>query len=187
MKYSIYGGTGFVGGNFCRMYSDITLPIERNERDPLTNKVIYFISTVHNYHVYDDLHIDKTIISEAYPHLNELQQQEVYDLIHKTTEILATNFKNLGLQATICKHNLQFTKITCISKNESDHFKKELNHLYGYQNSYGFQFSLTLMHPIKQDDSSFVYEKPKFLIQENYWNNRIEANQYQGNELISLN
>lgn len=58
MKYSIYGGTGFVGGNFCRMYSDITLPIERNERDPLTNKVIYFISTVHNYHVYDDLHID---------------------------------------------------------------------------------------------------------------------------------
>ena len=43
------------------------------------------------------------------------------------------------------------------------------------------------MHPIKQDDSSFVYEKPKFLIQENYWNNRTEANQYQGNELISLN
>jgi hypothetical protein len=135
----------------------------------------------------NEIHIDKTLIFNAYPNLNELQQQEVYDLIHKTNDKLAANFKNLEIQATVCKHNLQFNKIICLSKNDSDHFKKEVNHLYGYQNSYGFQFSLTLMHPIKQDNASFVYEKPKFLIQENYWNNRIEANQYQGNELISLN
>jgi nucleoside-diphosphate-sugar epimerase len=58
MKYSIYGGTGFIGGNFCRMYSDSSLPVSRDERNPLTNKVIYFISTVHNYNVYDNLHLD---------------------------------------------------------------------------------------------------------------------------------
>ena len=43
MKYSIYGGTGFVGGNFCRMYSDVSLPILRDSREPLTDKIIYFI------------------------------------------------------------------------------------------------------------------------------------------------
>jgi len=58
MKYSIYGGTGFVGGNFCRMYSDVSLPILRDSREPLTDKIIYFISTIHNYNVYNDLHLD---------------------------------------------------------------------------------------------------------------------------------
>lgn len=58
MKYSIYGGTGFVGGNFCRMYSDVSLPILRDYREPLTDKIIYFISTIHNYNVYNDLHLD---------------------------------------------------------------------------------------------------------------------------------
>ena len=75
----------------------------------------------------NELQLDKKIISEAFPHFNELQQQEIYDLIHKTNDKLAANFKNLELQVTICKHNLQFNKITCNSKNDSDHFKKELN------------------------------------------------------------
>jgi len=58
MKYSIYGGTGFVGGNFCEIFYDSVLKIPRKERKPETDKIIYFISTVDNYNIHTDLHID---------------------------------------------------------------------------------------------------------------------------------
>jgi len=46
---SVYG-PGFIGGRFCEMYPSI--PIERDQREPKTNKLIYFISTTHNYDKY---------------------------------------------------------------------------------------------------------------------------------------
>lgn len=58
MRYSVYGGTGFVGGTFCKMFYDSVLKIPREEREPETDKIIYFISTVDNYNVHTDLHID---------------------------------------------------------------------------------------------------------------------------------
>jgi len=58
MNYSIYGGTGFVGGNFCKMFSDDVLKISRDQRKPETNNIIYFISTVDNYNVHNNLNID---------------------------------------------------------------------------------------------------------------------------------
>ena len=58
MKYSVYGGTGFVGGNFCKMFPNDVLRIARNQRKPETNNIIYFLSTVDNYNVHTDLHVD---------------------------------------------------------------------------------------------------------------------------------
>lgn len=58
-KLSIFGGTGFVGGNFARMYPTKTtiVPREENKIEDMKD-VLYLISTTHNYHVLDDLHKD---------------------------------------------------------------------------------------------------------------------------------
>jgi nucleoside-diphosphate-sugar epimerase len=58
MSYSIYGGTGFVGGNFCRLFSNDVVLQERDERKPNTNQIIYFISTVDNYNVHNNITLD---------------------------------------------------------------------------------------------------------------------------------
>ena len=55
---SIYGGTGFIGGNFCRMYADETSLISREDRTPKSKQILYFISTIHNYNVFDKPFLD---------------------------------------------------------------------------------------------------------------------------------
>jgi len=51
-KLSVYGGTGFVGGNFSRMYPDDTIVIPRDQREPESDEILYLISTVDNYNVH---------------------------------------------------------------------------------------------------------------------------------------
>ena len=51
---SLYG-CGFVGRNFKEMYNDEVEVQERDERVPLHDDILYMISTVHNYHVHDDI------------------------------------------------------------------------------------------------------------------------------------
>ena len=58
MKISVYGGTGFIGGTFCKKYSDEVIKIDRDARTPESNEVLYFISTTSNYNVLDTLHLD---------------------------------------------------------------------------------------------------------------------------------
>ena len=56
-KISVFGSTGFIGSKFSEMYD--VLPIEREENCPHTDTdVLYFISTTHNYHVFDDPYLD---------------------------------------------------------------------------------------------------------------------------------
>ena len=55
---SVYGGTGFIGGNFCEMYDDQVVKIPRDERDPKTKQILYLISTIHNYNVFDKPFLD---------------------------------------------------------------------------------------------------------------------------------
>ena len=55
---SVFGGTGFIGGKFCEMYSDSTILVPRNNRSPITKDVLYFISTTTNQSVFKDLHVD---------------------------------------------------------------------------------------------------------------------------------
>ena len=57
-KISVYGGTGFIGSNFINLYPDRCVLVPRGERVPPTNTILYFISTTHNYHVFDNLHKD---------------------------------------------------------------------------------------------------------------------------------
>jgi nucleoside-diphosphate-sugar epimerase len=55
---SVFGGTGFLGGNYCRMYPDETITIPRSEVCAKTNNILYFISTIDNYNVFYDTHLD---------------------------------------------------------------------------------------------------------------------------------
>ena len=57
-KISVYGGTGFIGGNFCHQYEDSVIKIPRDEREPKSEQVLYLISTIHNYNVFDKPFLD---------------------------------------------------------------------------------------------------------------------------------
>lgn len=57
-KISVYGSSGFIGSRFCEMYESKVHRIERNSYDYKSNNILYFISTIDNYNVYSDLHID---------------------------------------------------------------------------------------------------------------------------------
>lgn len=55
---SVYGGTGFIGGEFSRLFSSEVVNISRDDRKPKSNNVLYFISTTSNYNVKENLHLD---------------------------------------------------------------------------------------------------------------------------------
>ena len=55
---SVYGSTGFIGGQYLKMYSDIVIPIARSQDTPESKDILYFISTTHNYNIFTDPHKD---------------------------------------------------------------------------------------------------------------------------------
>ena len=55
---SVFGSTGFIGKKFCELSTLECVEIDREVRVPKTEDSIYFISTTHNYHVFDDLKKD---------------------------------------------------------------------------------------------------------------------------------
>ena len=55
---SVFGGTGFIGGKFCELYSDKVTLVPRGGRKPPTKDVLYFISTTTNQSIFSDLHVD---------------------------------------------------------------------------------------------------------------------------------
>jgi nucleoside-diphosphate-sugar epimerase len=57
-KLSVFGGSGFIGSKFCELYSDKVIKINREARSPQTNQILYFISTVDNYNIHADIHVD---------------------------------------------------------------------------------------------------------------------------------
>lgn len=57
-KISVFGSTGFIGSRFCEMYPDAVIKVPRNECNSPTENLLYLISTVDNYNVYTDLHVD---------------------------------------------------------------------------------------------------------------------------------
>jgi nucleoside-diphosphate-sugar epimerase len=57
-RISVFGGTGFIGSAFLRGTKHNGQLVSREQRDPPTNTVLYFISTVDNYNVFTDLTLD---------------------------------------------------------------------------------------------------------------------------------
>ncbi len=55
---SVFGSSGFIGNRFCELYPDSIIRIDRNDYSSASNNILYLISTVHNYHIHTNLHID---------------------------------------------------------------------------------------------------------------------------------
>lgn len=55
---SVFGSNGFIGSKFCELYSDKVIKLERDDYKPKTNNILYLISTVDNYNIHNNLHID---------------------------------------------------------------------------------------------------------------------------------
>lgn len=58
MKIDLFGGTGFIGSNFKKLYDNETHIHYRENDYPLEENVLYMISTTHNYNVFSDIHKD---------------------------------------------------------------------------------------------------------------------------------
>ena len=55
---AVYGGTGFIGSEFCKKYDCYIVPREQVSPPEGTTKVLYLISTVDNYNVLSNPYID---------------------------------------------------------------------------------------------------------------------------------
>lgn len=57
-KISVYGGTGFIGSRFCSLFENDILKIDKQSNESKSNNILYFISTIDNYNIHNDLKID---------------------------------------------------------------------------------------------------------------------------------
>lgn len=56
--WSVFGGYGFVGEEFCRQNREEVIRIPKESREPQTPQIINFVSTVDNYNVFDSPTLD---------------------------------------------------------------------------------------------------------------------------------
>lgn len=57
-KISVFGGTGFIGETFCKLYPTEVILVPRDQRHSPTNNILYFIGTTTNQSVFSNLKID---------------------------------------------------------------------------------------------------------------------------------
>lgn len=57
-RISVFGGFGFVGGEFCKKFKSEITRVQKSEQESPTSRILYFISTTDNYNVYDDPLLD---------------------------------------------------------------------------------------------------------------------------------
>jgi len=55
---SVYGGTGFIGSRFCKLYKDNVELISRNNKESNYKNILYLISTTNNYNIFSDPYVD---------------------------------------------------------------------------------------------------------------------------------
>jgi len=72
---SVYGGYGFVLGEFCRQFKDEVIRIPKEEVEPQSNTILYGISTTDNYNVFENSTLDIET--------NLIKLMEVLDACHR--------------------------------------------------------------------------------------------------------
>jgi len=55
---SLFGSSGFIGSRFCKLFPQETININRDDHKAKSNDILYLISTVDNYNVHKNLHVD---------------------------------------------------------------------------------------------------------------------------------
>jgi nucleoside-diphosphate-sugar epimerase len=56
-QVNVFGGTGYIGSRYVEMYNNCVVNL-RDDYKPQTNNILYFISTVDNYNVFTNPHLD---------------------------------------------------------------------------------------------------------------------------------
>ena len=57
-KINVFGGTGFIGSKFRKLYQEEVIVNNREDYKPQSEEILYFISTIDNYNIHTDLHVD---------------------------------------------------------------------------------------------------------------------------------
>jgi nucleoside-diphosphate-sugar epimerase len=72
---SVYGATGFIGSTFCNMFPESVITVPREKRVPQSRNILYLISTISNYNVFDNIHLDVdtnlTVLLDVLQHCKE--------------------------------------------------------------------------------------------------------------------
>jgi nucleoside-diphosphate-sugar epimerase len=58
MKISVYGSSGFIGNTFCQLFLNDCIKIDKQQNKPESENILYFISTVDNYNIHTNPHLD---------------------------------------------------------------------------------------------------------------------------------
>jgi len=84
-EISVFGGTGFIGSRFCELYKNNIVKIPRNEFNPKTNELLYFISTIDNYNIHTNLHTDidtnLTVLMNVLEKINKENPDIVFNFV----------------------------------------------------------------------------------------------------------
>jgi nucleoside-diphosphate-sugar epimerase len=51
-------GPGYIGGRYCEMFPGDTIPVKRYQRNPESQEILYFISTIDNGNIHTDIKLD---------------------------------------------------------------------------------------------------------------------------------
>lgn len=87
-KIDLFGGTGFIGSHFEKLYGDNIYVHPRDYVKPMTNNVLYMISTTDNYNVFTDLFIDVETnlihllkVLESYKNNEVLRKNSIFNFV----------------------------------------------------------------------------------------------------------
>lgn len=84
-KITVFGGSGFIGKRFCDLYNEQVIIQDRSDYIPKTNNLLYFISTVDNYNIHRDLHLDintnLTVLMSVLEKINKEDKNLVFNFI----------------------------------------------------------------------------------------------------------
>ena len=58
MKIDLFGGTGFIGSEFAHLFQKETYLHPREDTVPVSENILYMISTTDNYNVFNNLYLD---------------------------------------------------------------------------------------------------------------------------------
>ncbi len=103
-QLSVYGSTGFIGSEYCKLFND-NIEIPRDQDEPETNNLLYFISTIHNYNVFDNINLDvSTNLVKLLDVIQASNSKYGYSITKRTAEQLIMSYcETFGIKYRILR------------------------------------------------------------------------------------
>lgn len=185
-KISVFGASGFIGGTFCNLYPEEVINIPRDQRQPVSNTILYFISTTTNQNVFidpkKDIDTNLNVLVEVLSHCKEknivfnfISSCFVYgnDVINakETDECNPTGFYSITkrcaeqLLISFCKtFNIQYRIL-------------RIGNVYGLDKTISFKKNVLgyLIQNLKENKSIQLYDGGKYLKDYMYVNDVCDA------------